>query len=313
MKKLSPPTERSPHDTPAIRQELFKRQDGIVSSSLSEMAVAAIGMGAGSQMSVELCKHGVGHLAAVEFDNAELHNNVRTAYAFEDCLNGRSKLDCFRELLRQQAPLTQFLGIEANYCELTEEERAALYRQCDLILFMADSFEAARMVNEDSLKYGVPAIFIGIHALGLSGRIVWQVPGITTCYECVALERFLEASIEGDEAVDLPGGSCVLADVKLIDAVALKIVLALLDAGNETVYGRLGTRLLAEKRNEIIVRTDPTEGFGNVLWNALLEDLPANPKPYADELKSNALFAMDTIWLPTQCTHGCENCCARCS
>ena len=51
-------------------------------------------------------------------------------------------------------------------------------------------------------------------------------------------------------------------------------------------------------RNDIVVRCDPEYGWGNALWDALLGDLPTEPRDYARELRDVALLTMDTIWLP---------------
>ena len=173
-----------------------------------------------------------------------------------------------------------------------------------MILYLADSFDAAKQANLDSLAYQIPAVFVGIHAQGFSGRIIWQVPGVTNCYRCIAHERY-EAVYDDADSLDLVGGRCALADVKIIDAIALKIALGLLERNEESIYGRWGRRLIKSQRQEIIVRTDPVEGYGNTLWDAVLEDLPESPQDYAQELKDNALFAMDSVWLKAEPLPGC--------
>lgn len=289
-----------------ILQEVLKRQAGLISNSIIGKTVLAIGLGAGGQFVKDLAKHGVGNIVGVEFDHVELHNVSRTPYTFTDGLYNRPKVECMNDLIASHAPFTDYTAINANYCELNEEQREFLITSADLVLYMADSFEAAKLLNEDILRYNRPAIFIGIHHNGTSGRIIPVIPGVTPCYRCVARDRY-EAE-NNEEIVDLVGGSCTLADVKFIDAIALKIALALLERDEDSLYGDYGRKLIAEKRSEIIVRTDPTSGFGNELWDALLEDLPDNPKNYASELKQEALFAMDSIWLKTEARDDCECC-----
>jgi hypothetical protein len=61
-------------------------------------------------------------------------------------------------------------------------------------------------------------------------------------------------------------------------------------------------------RNEIIVRTTPDYEYGGILWDAILSDLPTEPKPFARELQQEAFFAMDTLWLKTEHLTGCPDC-----
>ena len=61
-------------------------------------------------------------------------------------------------------------------------------------------------------------------------------------------------------------------------------------------------------RNDIIVRCDPAYGWGNAMWDAVLADLPATPKPYAQDLKDAALFAMDSLWLRGEFDPTCPVC-----
>jgi hypothetical protein len=64
-------------------------------------------------------------------------------------------------------------------------------------------------------------------------------------------------------------------------------------------------------RNEIIVRTTPDYEYGGILWDAILSDLPTEPKPFAQELQQEAFFAMDTLWLKTEYLAGCPDCLCR--
>ena len=289
----------------ALAPQLLKRQVGLISAAIQQRKVVAIGTGAGSQLLLDLGKQGLGEITGIDFDYPEIHNISRTAYRFTDAMQNRPKVECLAELMKEQCPITQFKGLARNYCELTREERDAIFKGCDLILYLADSFEAAAQVNQDSLHYGIPAVFVGIHEQGHSGRILWQIPGQSPCYYCMAQERY-QAHAAGEVGLDLDGGNCTLTDVKIIDAIALKITLGLLERDQDSAYGRWGRRLIESQRNEIIIRTDPVEGFGNTLWEAILDDLPESPKPYAEELQKHAFFAMDSLWLKTDYLPNCE-------
>lgn len=298
----------NPINLDPIQSEQLKRQEGLISKNIINKSILGIGLGGGAQFIIDLCKHGVSTVTAIDFDNTEIHNTARTAYGFADGLQNRPKVECLNDLIIQHAPFTDYYGINASYCELSDDERRSLIQNADLVIYTADSFEAAKLLNEDILRYGCPAIFIGIHHNGFSGRIIPVIPGVTPCYRCIAHDRY-EAEAN-QEVVDLAGESCTLADVKFIDAIALKVALAILERDEDSAYGEFGRRLIESQRHEIIVRTDPIQGFGNDLWDALLGDLPDSPKAYASELKEAALFAMDSIWLKSSPREDCQ-CCFR--
>jgi hypothetical protein len=121
--------------------------------------------------------------------------------------------------------------------------------------------------------------------------------------------------------------------------VAPKLGVALLERGHDSAMDRFFERLLPEwrqngddganstavlestrsaqaalgaeelrPRSEVILRTSPDYGFGNLLWNAILSDLPTEPKAYASELKDEALFALDSVWLLTRRAPDCPDC-----
>ena len=79
-------------------------------------------------------------------------------------------------------------------------------------------------------------------------------------------------------------------------------------ASQDSAMGRFFERM--GRRNDIVVRCDPEYAWGNALWDALLGDLPTQPKDFAKELREVALLAMDTIWL-TGCRTGTARCAAR--
>jgi len=292
-----------------MREQIYCRQQGLISANIAKRSIGTVGAGAGSQLILDMAKHGVGSITSVDFDVVEPHNVPRTAYYFSDGLCRRPKVEALDRILREHCPMTEFNGVPSNYCELPEEERHRLFSKCDLLVYLADDFEAAALMCEDARALRIPAIFVGIQAQGLSGRIIYQIPDLTPCYRCVAHDRY-EAELSVPEQLNLLGGECTLADVKFIDAVALKTALAILERREDTVYGAMGRALLKDGRNEIIVRTDPVKGFGSELWDAVLEDLPSEPKNYAQELRQQALFAMDTAWLKTEYRPDCD--CSHC-
>ena len=112
--------------------------------------------------------------------------------------------------------------------------------------------------------------------------------------------------MRADVTADLVGAHGLLVDVQCIDMVALKVAVALLERGENLAMGHFFRNM--GQRNEIIVRTSPEYAYGDLLWNAILRDLPTTPKPYAQELREQVLYAMDTVWLTTEYLPDCPDC-----
>ena len=273
-------------DRATARREYTKRLQGIVSDNFHGKTVLAVGVGAGSYMVEKLARLTPACIKLCDFDTVEVANLARTAYSMADV--GALKVDALARRIHEVNPLVAVQTCHANLTELSALQLADLLDGVDLIIAGTDQFAAQALCNELAVKHQLPAVFIGIHAGAQSGRIVWTAPGETGCYRCVAPERYAAAT----GTRDLVGAPGALFDCQMIDMVALKIAVALLERGQDSASGRFGRQMAG--RNDVYIRCDP-DGFG--LWDALLDDLPKTPKDYAAELKGEALLAMDAVWL----------------
>lgn len=285
--------------------EYYRRLQGVVSPKMRTKTVLMIGCSAGSFLALKLAKQGLS-LRLADFDPVELVNLCRTLYGISDL--GELKVDALARRIHDANPFVETRTYPFNICTLTDDEVENLLAGVDLIIAGTDSFPAQALANVWSQRFGTPAVFIGVHAGARGGRVIWSVPGLTSCYRCVAAERYA-AFAEGDvDATDLRGENGALCDIQAIDMLAMKVVLAILDRGQDSAMGRFFAAM--GNRNEIIVRTSPEYEFGAQLWDALLSDLPTEPKPYAAELKSQVFLAMDSVWLATARNPECADCAA---
>jgi molybdopterin/thiamine biosynthesis adenylyltransferase len=279
------------------------RLDGIVSDSFSEKTVLAVGLGAGSYMIEKLARSSPRRLKLCDFDVVELENLSRTAYTVEDL--GQPKVLALARHIRNANPCVQVDTFQAHLADVDAE---SLFADVDLIIAGTDQFAAQAQLNEMSVRYGIPAVFIAIHANSLGGRVIWTVPGLTPCYQCVAPERYQAFEADGSSATDLSRTVGSLVDCQFIDMVALKVVIAILERGQDSLIGRFFAKI--GLRNDIVVRCDPGYEWGNAVWEAILSDLPSSPKEYAREIKEQALFSMDTTWLSSAFNPTCPVCSA---
>ncbi|HEX8597031.1 MAG TPA: ThiF family adenylyltransferase [Chloroflexia bacterium] len=319
----------------ADRLAYFSRMEGLLSQAFHSKVALCVGSGAGSYMEEKLARLGPARMRLVDFDRVELPNLGRTAYTVSDL--GDLKVDALARKIREANPFVQVKTLSVDICALSEAEQAALFQGVDLVIAGTDHFPAQALINRWSQKLSIPAVFIGIHEGARGGRVIWSLPDWTPCYRCVARDRYEHFEQAGIDATDLPGARGLLPDIQFIDMIALKLCVALLERGQDSAMGRFFDRLLPvfrpssqaeansnatpigeeaivnaleerRPRSEIIVRTSPDYDFGNLLWNAILSDLPTEPKAYASELKEEALFALDTVWLRTRRNSDCPDC-----
>jgi hypothetical protein len=288
-------------------EEYYSRNEGLVSSHFHNQRVLIVGTGGGSYQAEKLARMGPAKLTLVDRDAVEVANLARTSFTVFDV--GRPKAVALADHIQYVNPFVCVEPIVTDICEMDEDVLLRLVSEVDLIVAGTDHFPAQKLLNRLSQQASVPAVFIGIHADAFGGRVIWSLPGRTPCYRCVAHDRYLWFEQEGEAATDLPGARGLVVDIQCIDMVALKVAVALLERGQNSAMGRFFNQM--QGRNEIIVRTTPDYEYGGILWDAILSDLPTEPKPFALELQQEAFFAMDTLWLKTEYLAGCPDCLCR--
>lgn len=285
--------------------EYLSRTEGLVSAAIRDKVVLAVGTGAGSYMLEKLVRcASPAEMRLLDFDRVEWVNLCRTSFGASDV--GNFKAEALARRIEDANPFVRVVPHAVDLCALGDADLTALCAGVDLIIAGTDSFPAQALLNRLSQRYNIPTVFIGIHAGAQGGRVIWSLPGETACYRCVAAERYTQFDHAGAVNTDLRGAHGVLPDIQFIDMVALKITLALLDRGQNSAMGRFYAAM--NGRNEVVVRCAPDYEYGTQLWDALLSDLPTEPKPFAEEIKEQILFAMDTIWLQTERVASCPDC-----
>lgn len=285
--------------------EYTKRQKGLISDSFREKTILFIGLGAGSYMAEKIARLNPACIKTCDFDIVEASNLSRTSYTVKDI--GHLKVSAFERRIRSVNPLIKVLSFTTSLTDMTQAELDELFDGVDLVVGGTDNFDAQSLVNTEAIRHKIPAIFIGIHARGEGGRVIWCLPGKTGCYRCAVPERYEAAESPTEQhELNLDGMVGTIIDGQFIDMVALKVAVAILERGQDSHYGRFYHQM--KDRNDIVVRCHPNYDWGTQLWDALLADLPSTPKDYAQELKEEAFFAMDTVWLRGRHDPSCPLC-----
>jgi hypothetical protein len=295
-----------PRERRAIVAEYARRLRGLVSPAFHERTILTVGLGAGSYAVEKLARLCPRRLRNCDFDVVERSNLSRTVYTWADAESRSSKVDALARRLAEINPAVEVESVHRNLLEMSPAELDALFDGADLAVAGTDSFEAQALINELAARKGIPALFVGIHSRGEGGRIVWTVPGETGCYRCASADRFAIAERQGARSLDLASEAGSIVACQLVDMVALQICLAVLERRQRSHYGRFFEGMRG--RNEVVVRCHPDYGFGNELWDAVLGDLPKEPKDFAGELRDQVLFAADALWLRGDRDPACPVC-----
>lgn len=168
------------------RQTLFAGIGAEGQRRLAGASVAIIGCGAmGSALANNLARAGVGRLRVIDRDFVELNNLQRqTLYDEADAANATPKAIATAHRLRA---VNSGVEVEPVVSDFTSDNALSLLDGVDLALDGTDNFEARYLLNDASLKLGIPWIYSGvIAAYGVSMTVL---PHDTACLRCAFPER----------------------------------------------------------------------------------------------------------------------------
>jgi ThiF family len=147
---------------------------------------------------------------------------------------GTPKAESVKGAIEAINPAARVEAIVAKFCDLAVKP--------DLLVVATDSFSCESLVNDYSLREGVPAVYGGCWGEASVGEILYVVPGKTPCYECYAGFRRQTAEIPPDarkytdpnfNATKLPGQAGLWANILVISGVMFQVVLGLIDPESE--------------------------------------------------------------------------------
>ncbi len=148
------------------------------------MASRALVCGCGALGSVianTLARAGVGRLRIVDRDFLELNNLQRQVlYDEADVAAGLPKAVAAAEKLRR---INSTIEIEPVVADIDATNIERLARDVDVIVDGTDNFEIRFLLNDASLRYGIPWVYGG--CLGAEGQTMTILPGETACLRCL--------------------------------------------------------------------------------------------------------------------------------
>ena len=150
---------------------------------LGESRTVIIGCGAlGTTIANALVRAGVGKVRIIDRDFIEEHNLQRQVLFTEDDIrDGLPKAVAAERHLRRINSTIEVEGIVAD-ANFTNIER--FIEGADVIMDGLDNFEARFLINDVSLKHGIPWVYGAV--IASSGMTATIIPGKTPCFRCFA-------------------------------------------------------------------------------------------------------------------------------
>jgi molybdopterin/thiamine biosynthesis adenylyltransferase len=202
-----------------VRQYRFGPLGKEAQQKLSESRVLLVGCGAlGSVLANTLARAGVGFLRVVDRDFLEWNNLQRQVlYDETDVKNHEPKAVAAANRLRQ---INSQITIEPQVADVHAENILQLADGVDLILDGTDNFETRYLVNDASVKLGVPWVFGG--AIGATGQSMTILPKDSACFRCLQPEPPPAAATETcDSAGILATIINVVASIQATEAIKI--------------------------------------------------------------------------------------------
>jgi molybdopterin/thiamine biosynthesis adenylyltransferase len=217
---------------------------------IGQSTVVLVGCGAiGASAATLLARAGVGQLRIIDRDFVEASNLHRQILFDEE--DARQSLPKAEAAARRLAAVNSEIVVDPQVKDLTP---ATLYllANADLIVDCTDNFETRYLLNDYSLKHGVPWIYsaaVGSYVVSMN-----VLPGETACLACVFPESPQGTFVTCDTAGILNSAANLAASIEVTEA--MKLLAGARDRMRRTL---LSFDLWSNERSEIA--TDkPREG-----------------------------------------------------
>jgi molybdopterin/thiamine biosynthesis adenylyltransferase len=178
-----------------------------------------VGCGAlGSVVANTLCRAGVGHLRIVDRDFVEITNLQRQVlYDEDDVAAGLPKAVAAQRKLKR---INSEIEIEAIVADVSHENIESLLAGVDVLVDGLDNFETRFLLNEASVKFGVPWVYGG--CVGAEGQTMTVLPGESACLRCVLGEPPPPGSAATCDTIGVLGPIVnVVASLEAMEAIKL--------------------------------------------------------------------------------------------
>jgi adenylyltransferase/sulfurtransferase len=165
------------------RQIIFPAIGAEGQQKLAASRAVIVGCGAlGTVIANSLVRAGLGHVRIIDRDFIEEHNLQRQVLFTEDDIKeGLPKAKAAERQLRRINSEVEIEGIvaDANFTNIEGFAEGA-----DIIMDGLDNFETRFLINDVSLKLGIPWVYGA--AIASSGMTATIIPGQTPCFRCIS-------------------------------------------------------------------------------------------------------------------------------
>ena len=163
------------------RQILIPEIGQIGQERLSKASVLIAGCGGlGTVLANSMVRIGVNKVRIIDKDYVELDNLPRQIlFDEEDMKNKTPKAVAAANKLRV---INSETNIEPVVGELTSKNIEELMKDVDLVLDGTDNFETRFLINDASIKLGIPWVYAGV--VSTFGMCYAIIPGKSPCFKC---------------------------------------------------------------------------------------------------------------------------------
>lgn len=186
---------------------------------LLQSHAVVVGVGAlGCVSANHLARAGVGKLTLIDRDIVDRSNLQRQLlYDEADAANGTPKAIAAASRL---TAINSSITVVSHLTDLTSFNAEQLLSHADIIIDGTDNFSVRYLINEVSIKHGIPWIYGG--AVGVSGMTLTVVPGATPCLCCLFPEPPPGGSLDTCETAGVLSPIVdTIASIQVMEAIKL--------------------------------------------------------------------------------------------
>jgi molybdopterin/thiamine biosynthesis adenylyltransferase len=201
------------------RQTMFPAIGEEGQRKLVDGRAVVVGCGAlGGNIANLLVRAGVGDVTVIDRDFIEIHNLQRQVLFDEDDIRNRLPKAVAAE--RRLKKINSNVKIRGIVADTNATNIESFCRDADVILDGLDNAETRYLINDVSLKLGIPWVYGG--AIAANGMTMTIVPGETPCFRCISPpELTLEATETCETAGVVGTAPAVVAALQATEAMKL--------------------------------------------------------------------------------------------
>jgi molybdopterin/thiamine biosynthesis adenylyltransferase len=187
---------------------------------LSAGFAVVVGCGAlGTVVASSLVRAGVGHVRVIDRDFIETHNLQRQIlFTEQDIADNLPKATAAEKHLREANSQVVVEGVVADFSQANAE---TLVASADVIVDGLDNFETRFLINDVSLKLGIPWVYGG--AIGSTGMTATFLPGDPPCFRCLVKAAPVGGTLTCDTAGVVNPAPWVIGSIEAAEALKILI------------------------------------------------------------------------------------------